>query len=598
MVYPSSQPLDEPPVILDQNARTFLQRTCNFEAVEDIEACWDALKDIIWHEDEMVRRVWDDRALHTTFRDAGQSSFPSPTSLWPPTLVCINPDCPYVKENKPYKLQRASELKGYIYTLAHGPLPIRYHHIKCEACRTSYHPDYFVPAKTQLRYYYYNLPAPSFLQDDPPFYYTTIPEVIQVSEHRFIETQLMRHWRLTMKANVSGSNIASIYSQTYTNNFVLPSWPIKPLLTAEHVYDGFKILSLLEFYKAHSSHLVVPDGLQADRFTVAMARVNKFIHMHGQPEINHQCKGCVREYEERDGLVKQVFCVVCDGITIGRPTCGVAGCTENLRSPRNMYCDLHEDWNHLCSIVGCQTRAEAGFRTCTEPTHRSLEEKYTQKAKACFQLRQRSEKHQRDKEAREAREALSENAELDLGNDGLFEGERASTESPDKKLRAQFARKKTHNEQFIFGACGMILARQTFPHSEAISLVAILFYLTFLGRRIPNFFVFDANCILSAHSKHKTTDNYCQTNCNPVNFPELLKEDGQSWYFNTSIAEQKNAWIGKFLPVVREMGAVFYEFFLNMMVFLHNEAQKEKLTKDGMEPGYWQTRDFKAFSQM
>ena len=43
--------------------------------------------------------------------------------------------------------------------------------------------------------------------------------------------------------------------------------------------------------------------------------------------------------------------------------------------------------------------------------------------------------------------------------------------------------------------------------------------------------VFHFNC------KHSTADLFCQQNCNPAAYPELLGEGGKGWYFNSSIAE-------------------------------------------------------------
>jgi hypothetical protein len=41
------------------------------------------------------------------------------------------------------------------------------------------------------------------------------------------------------------------------------------------------------------------------------------------------------------------------------------------------------------------------------------------------------------------------------------------------KLRAQFGRKRTHNEQIIVAPCGIILARETFYGAEAVSTVVV-----------------------------------------------------------------------------------------------------------------------------
>ncbi|KAE9397727.1 hypothetical protein BT96DRAFT_822971, partial [Gymnopus androsaceus JB14] len=118
----------------------------------------------------------------------------------------------------------------------------------------------------------------------------------------------------------------------------------------------------------------------------------------------------------------------------------------------------------------------------------------------------------------------------------------------------------------------------------------------------PNFFIFDTNCIVSKYvgksgsappphikqffanigllvdvfhfnCKHKETDEYCNQYCNPWAFKHLLylDENGQEqWYFNTSIAEQTNAWFGCFHPICSEMSSTFYKFFLNQMIILHN----------------------------
>jgi hypothetical protein len=80
----------------------------------------------------------------------------------------------------------------------------------------------------------------------------------------------------------------------------------------------------------------------------------------------------------------------------------------------------------------------------------------------------------------------------------------------------------------------------------------------------PNHIIFDNNCGLAQHvkgdpffeniglsvdvfhfkSKHKETHMFCQENCNPAAFPELLGIDGKGWFFNSSVAEQTNVWLG------------------------------------------------------
>jgi hypothetical protein len=89
-------------------------------------------------------------------------------------------------------------------------------------------------------------------------------------------------------------------------------------------------------------------------------------------------------------------------------------------------------------------------------------------------------------------------------------------------------------------------------------------------------------------SKHKESDVACQTECNAADFPELqeLGPDGKikGWYFNSSVAEQTNAWIGGYISICREMHIDRYNFFLDEMIIRRNRMTLEKLTKIGAEP--------------
>ncbi|KAF8172149.1 hypothetical protein BJ912DRAFT_932521 [Pholiota molesta] len=49
--------------------------------------------------------------------------------------------------------------------------------------------------------------------------------------------------------------------------------------------------------------------------------------------------------------------------------------------------------------------------------------------------------------------------------------------------------------------------------------------------------------------KHSIRDEYCQSNCNPAMYRELYGEGDKAWYFNSSIAEQTNVWLGTFNPI-------------------------------------------------
>ncbi|EIW85529.1 hypothetical protein CONPUDRAFT_98624 [Coniophora puteana RWD-64-598 SS2] len=85
-------------------------------------------------------------------------------------------------------------------------------------------------------------------------------------------------------------------------------------------------------------------------------------------------------------------------------------------------------------------------------------------------------------------------------------------------------------------------------------------------------------------NKHKTTHDFCQRYCNPALFPELLKDDGSGWWFNSSIAEQVNVWLGSYHSMVREMTPVRFNFFLDEMVRLRNIDVVQRLNAQKLNP--------------
>lgn len=86
--------------------------------------------------------------------------------------------------------------------------------------------------------------------------------------------------------------------------------------------------------------------------------------------------------------------------------------------------------------------------------------------------------------------------------------------------------------------------------------------------------------------KHKKTSEACSVHCNPTNFKELLGNDGKTWFFNSSIAEQTNVWLGGYHSILREMGVKKYNFFLDEMIMRKNRITKISLEKDGVSPDY------------
>ena len=59
---------------------------------------------------------------------------------------------------------------------------------------------------------------------------------------------------------------------------------------------------------------------------------------------------------------------------------------------------------------------------------------------------------------------------------------------------------------------------------------------------------------------------------------------GDKWRFNSSAAEQANAWIGGFLAIVREMRVENYNFFLDEMIRRRNDWLAQELLNRGKNP--------------
>lgn len=86
--------------------------------------------------------------------------------------------------------------------------------------------------------------------------------------------------------------------------------------------------------------------------------------------------------------------------------------------------------------------------------------------------------------------------------------------------------------------------------------------------------------------KHSEEDRWCQEHCNPAFFDEL-KGEGNTWLFNSSIAEQTNVWFGGYHSICREMTADRYAFFLDEMIIQKNRLLKVKLASQQRSPGNW-----------
>jgi hypothetical protein len=173
--------------------------------------------------------------------------------------------------------------------------------------------------------------------------------------------------------------------------------------------------------------------------------------------------------------IEKCSVLVIDGVTIGHPCCGILHCPIPLSNNRHRYCPDHDGYHRICAIEGCSepvasrsSSDEPERMTCNIPNHAALENRHKQRGTAFFQLRGKLQRahvaHPVDSDA--AQPTAEEVEELEL-NDGDNDAACPSKpETGNRKLRALFGRRRTHNEQIMVRPCGIIIARQTFFGSE------------------------------------------------------------------------------------------------------------------------------------
>jgi len=126
--------------------------------------------------------------------------------------------------------------------------------------------------------------------------------------------------------------------------------------------------------------------------------------------------------------------------------------------------------NALCAIIGCQNPITDNSLVCALSEHQEVQRIHQERGQARFQLQQRL---QRARVAHPNDALPNENSEEDVSDSDEYEVDSRTlnpvpTTTPRKKLRAQFGRRRTHNEQIIVAPCGIILARETFYGAEGI----------------------------------------------------------------------------------------------------------------------------------
>ncbi|KAF7318188.1 hypothetical protein HMN09_00327000 [Mycena chlorophos] len=481
-----------------------------------------------------------------------------------------------------------------------------------------------------------------------------ISKYIQIGEHQFAEYKLIAHWiGLQLTSWVSFTNCARSYdlslSGAQEQAWEKLGWQFGWLLTPNHIFDAFITLTLLQYHNRRGTTLVVPHtGAQEDRFVDEMRRRNREVVKFGHENtVRHRCDKCtLRRWKDPEtGHERDVQAVVGDGISMGHPCCAKSHCMKDLSNNRDRYCPSHQDEDKLCAIIGCDAPRIPPTKTCAESDHIEMERLHTLRGTSVFTLRGRLEKHRvshpdeisDDEEAVPAAdndEWFTVNANptavllvkmiLRRSNPLLplhlpsplhqtHPCEASKTQPGIGRYKAQFGRRRTHNEFMLSFPCSLIAGRGTMHTAEATSNALKCGQQVFSvpGARKPNFFIYDTNCdakqqvennktglwkwwadvkmpvdVFHFFHKHSIEHVFCQKWCNPAMFPELLV-DGDKWFFNSSVAEQNNVWFGGYHSMCREMTAVRYNFFLDEMIRLRNLQTLAKLEASGANPGFF-----------
>ncbi|KAF7290011.1 hypothetical protein HMN09_01305800 [Mycena chlorophos] len=631
----------EPLKALPSDYHDFLRDALNVTDDVCLDA-WAYIGDVAWQRDLTATEQQAARAKyihlflqHGIRRGIGLYSFESPHR------VCIDERCARPLHSDPTATRGRDLISPIrvpitVFTKQFGPVPDYSTSRYCPHCHTRYYPNYFVHSEATLRTYY---PSETiqFMQISGHFY-------LDRAVAEMFATMQVNAW--TSNTNCAKIYNESLKDRDISP-FLPPDWKYTFDLDVQKVWNAFFIHGLLLDHQGHRVLEVPHDATQKDRFKDALLARNKRVAGPGRDEWNHACAGCCWYTQDEgnnwglslprallvadflfSGMVRS--CVT-DGITIGRPCCREHDCLNPLPTVKHRYCDKHHTKDRLCVVKDCENEKEEGWRTCAVPEHRALEEYRNLQNKAMFQLKRRLERLKVSHPHTTAPSAAGGAGSSVVGDEADDEGDADGVEGtgadededveidrdgvcPDKPAsgntnpRARFGRRRTHNDELCVGSCGVILGRATFYGSEAPNGVREFWKQMFPTQNsLPQVLWHDNNCRIVAmlrkdedtyfqkcalpvdvfhfKCKHKESDIECGIYCNPYSYPDLRTPEGE-WRFNSSAAEQTNAWYGGFQAIVQEMAAERYDFFLDEMVRRRNIDTINVLRGRGKNPHY------------
>ncbi|KAF6763614.1 hypothetical protein DFP72DRAFT_1136202 [Ephemerocybe angulata] len=548
---------------------------------------WEAFKIPIWNEawSEGVYRELGDVYIPYFLKEGVHRDIAF-HCLAPPTLTCLDPRCLEYPQRgsrehgQPRELVEPRFIKISVFSRDHGPLPAMSVSLYCRGCKTRYCYSYYVHTNATVRTYY---PEPR--------------QYIQSTEHVYVDQNTCKLFTsMMLKSWTSASNCAGIFNssigQSHPFHHLLPAhYSTRLSLDVELVWNALLLFWL--WIDCRENNIVLSLDHNAESHAVRLskglkARNDRFVGT-GQPEWAHACDLCcwISGDESIGGTRKRA----------GARAAGCTDCKKPLPNVKSRYC-----WGH-----------ESKLRAAI-PKHRALEDWLKEENKAMQKLMRRAARSTASIARSDAwkkhnnaggDEEETDDEEVEVGEEDLCAGKKSGG---NRGLKARFGRRRTHNEELCVASCGVILGRATFYGSEAPNGVRTFLKGLFPTKKsLPRIIWHDNNCRIHAmlendpldkqyfgdslllvdvfhfNAKHKESDTQCNVKCNPVSFNDAVTSDG-TWRFNSSAAEQANAWFGKYHPITREMEAIRYDFFLDEMVKRHNAALVQELESKGKGP--------------
>ncbi|EGG12306.1 uncharacterized protein MELLADRAFT_89176 [Melampsora larici-populina 98AG31] len=537
-------------------------------------------------------------------------------------LVCPTKHC--LTCSTPHKLHIRSRIDGYLYDVD-GVHTIGIVTLKCPGCSTCYWPSYY--SKDKIRTYY----SSRFGRNKQTF---------QVSCHFFMTHRLAELLREgAMLAHISNFNLANLFNRCYVDRVTtippLTSAPtILPDLSEVTCRDALDINTLL--MKCNSAGTCLRVNTSAappdKRYHHAMQAVLEWIALEGSKHRAHACSACMRvlPLPSTDGTPKlgSIRAVVTDGITIGHWRCTATPaqlrelahaeglpapngpCTIPLDRMSDRFCPEHlTRLGKRCVAQPCKNDAEEGSPTCHLEVHINAYAKFKAHITSNFALTSMLNRPGSNRPSDPTVHQDWNTAKL-IGLEDVQQGdeeerlhEKGREGGDAAPTRISLSRARTHNDQLCVSTCGVILARETFYHSEGVSAVRVSNFVssvqaydctltTFPYSGLSTTYV--PKCDASGEDygpfmetvfpvdpfhfrSHKETDKFCQYYTDPKLFPEL--RDANGWYFNASAGECANVWYGGFASLARNMHPIRFNFMMEDMIERRNDWLIRRLSK-------------------